>query len=421
MSIFSFPVDVPASNNNVRGEEVESEEAQEFRRQHFDRSSVLRHSKKRKKSSASNPGSVNGTPVKPAVITTETLRDTKATNTNSSLAPTPAKINREETPQKLQAGQNEMTSEITDVDDEVVNVDDYEEEDDDQLATKLEDVVIENIQKCEKPESPSKSDEPMTASARVAAMLAGPAEPAKPAVDPNYQRAVSPLPPPPPSPLAVPFQLSFTDPELFPNADRSPMLEEIPDDAFITDISPLPTPPPTPPPSEIPSVIQDPVTPPPSKPSMTNGNGVKKNIVVTSTPLAKQMLMMTQQKAIKPSAIPTPTRPANSAAFPTASAATTVTPSRIPKLASGSSLPAAHPKVLKTPSGGKMNGKTPIPSSAGKGNAGTRSTPMTNGSSGNGRLVLRTRRQVAQELEDQQRNEFDKSSNEENEDCGRLI
>ena len=308
-----------------------------------------------------------------------------------------------------------MTSEITDVDDEVMT-----DDDEDTLATKLEDSVVENIQepvKQDKPESPSKLDEPLTASARVAAMLAGPVAPAETAND-EYE-AASPLPPPPPSPLAVPFQLPITAPEFFPNTDLSPMLDEIPDDAFITDMSPLPTPPPTPPPSEIPSVIPDPVTPP-TQPSMTNGNGVKKNIVLTSTPLAKQMLMMNQQKPIKPSAIPTPTRPAYSTAIP--AAATTVTPSRIPKLASGSSLPAAvHPKVVKTPSGGKMNGKTPIPSSAGKGNVGSRSTPMSNGTSGNGRIVLRTRRQVAQELEDQQRNGFDKSGNEENEDCGRLI
>jgi hypothetical protein len=87
------------------------------------------------------------------------------------------------------------------------------------------------------------------------------------------------------------------------------------------DISPLPTPPPTPPPSEIPSVIPEQVAPlvqPPVIPMptpMTNGHGEKKNIVVTSTPLAKQLL--SQQK----SGIPTPMRPSASAT-PAAPAAT---------------------------------------------------------------------------------------------------
>ena len=85
------------------------------------------------------------------------------------------------------------------------------------------------------------------------------------------------------------------------------------------DISPLPTPPPTPPPSEIPSVIPEQVAPlvqPPVIPMpITNGHGEKKNIVVTSTPLAKQLL--SQQK----SGIPTPMRP-SAAATPAAPAAT---------------------------------------------------------------------------------------------------
>jgi len=61
---------------------------------------------------------------------------------------------------------------------------------------------------------------------------------------------------------------------------------------------------------------------------------------------------------------------------------------RIPKLASGSSIAnGAHPKLVKTPSGGKA---TAIPGSAGKSVA-SRQTPTTNGQ---GRIVLRTRRQA---------------------------
>ncbi len=55
------------ANNNSDGDNGDNDENAEFRRQHFDRTSILRHSKKRKKSSAgSNPASVNGTPIKPS-------------------------------------------------------------------------------------------------------------------------------------------------------------------------------------------------------------------------------------------------------------------------------------------------------------------------------------------------------------------
>ncbi len=308
----------------------------------------------------------------------------------------------------------------------------------------------------------TKPEEPISASARVAALLAGPAklvvptleEPTKATLEdlaqptfretikptfeeparPTFEAAVSPLPPPPPTP-PVPFELPVSVPELFPNDSRViQAFDNLSDDVLITDVSPLPTPPPTPPPSEIPSVIPDPVTPPPSHKVLTNGNHsngeVKKNIVVTSTPLAKQLLMMktsnsgiatpakpsglplsttTPSRLTAPSAIPvaiTPSRPIP-AAVPTAAA--TATPiSRIPKLAGTPAVNnTGHAKVAKTPSGGKINSngnpngsllKTP---SGGKGASainGSKQTPLSNGggNAGSGRLVLRTRRQVAQ-------------------------
>lgn len=283
-----------------------------------------------------------------------------------------------------------MTSEILDVDQELDE------------PTAVDDVIIETV-------ADPKPDEQQTltssASARVAALLAGPVVPSEPA------KPDSPLPE-----IAAPVIPVFEPPtpDLLSEAGSIPALDEIPADALIEDISPLPTPPPTPPPSEIPSVIPELTTPPALQPPMTStsdGNG-KKVIVVTSTPLAKQLL--SQQK----SGIPTPLRPAPAPVA--AAAATTITPSRIPKLSSGSSIAgsATHPKLVKTPSGGSGGSARPtsIPGSAGKG-VGPRQTPTANGQ---GRLVLRTRRQA--ELEDQQRNGFDKNGNDENEEnCGRLI
>jgi hypothetical protein len=255
----------------------------EFRRQHFDRSSILRHSKKRKKSSASNPSSVTGTPAKingskPALETPfksatpvngKAVQACEAASDPESVSPV-----HPDTPEELalavaeafSAAQKEepadatFTSEIMDVDQP-----DPVTEDAPQEAEEL------------------KPEEPMSASARVAALLAGPAaapEPCAPAVEP------------PASPIRA-------SPETLPSESTShlmdttdPVLDEIPDDGLIHDISPLPTPPPTPPPSEIPSILPEPVTPP-AQTSMgaaptSNGMAAKKNIVVTSTPLAKQ-------------------------------------------------------------------------------------------------------------------------------------
>lgn len=269
-----------------------------------------------------------------------------------------------------------MTSEIFDVDQDMNE------------PGEAEDIIIESGQELKL--------EDLTASARVAALLAGP---------PVTAESAKPVSPPPSAPEATPTpNFEAPTPELLSYSESTTILDEIPDDALIKDISPLPTPPPTPPPSEIPSIIPEPETPTaapqPSALSISITNGIsakKKNIVVTSTPLAKQLL--SQQR----SGIPTPLKSA-----PTPGA--TATPSRIPKLASASSIHnGAHPKLVKTPSGaGKASA---IPGSAGKG-VGPRQTP-------NGQARLRTRRQA--ELEDQQRNGFEKSGNEENEDCGRLI
>lgn len=426
------------ANNNCSVDVGNDDSNAEFRRQHFDRSSILRHSKKRKKSSAgSNPASVNGTPVKPLTVNGSTIQtpapEETPVRTSAPIAtptPTPVQLNSTtpvlvptkldfDGPEMNQDDQDEVppvTSEIMDVDQEL-----------DEPAAAVDDVIIEEVKADEQlqiqPQQLTSS-----ASSRVAALLAGPVVPSEPA-----------KPDTPPPQAAAPIVPAFEPPtpEFLSEAGSIPALDEIPADALIEDISPLPTPPPTPPPSEIPSVIPEPTpttpftAPPPtmtaSTTTVTNGvNGTKKVIVVTSTPLAKQML--SQQK----SGIPTPMRPTPSPAPATPTASSTITPSRIPKLASGSSIPTSgtHQKLVKSPSSGSGTGTgigtgsangarpTSIPGSAGKG-LGPRPTPTANGQ---GRLVLRTRRQA--ELEDQQRNGFDKSGvgNDDNEEnCGRLI
>jgi len=287
----------------------------QFRRQHFDRTSILRHSKKRKKSSVSNPSSPAPT----------------ANTTTTSVAATPSKTVRAETPIK-----NEIESlpqddyQPADISLGVAPLDQSTPiEEKESFADKMaiNDKIVINENQFNKfvennPAVFTKPDEPISASARVAALLAGPAKPVELApeepvksifeepaklplrepVNPLLDEPVrptfegSPLPPCPPTPPA-PFELPVSVPELFPN-DSSVIqaFDNLSDDVLITDVSPLPTPPPTPPPSEIPSMIQDPVTPPPSQKVQTNGNHnngeIKKNIVVTSTPLAKQLLMM---------------------------------------------------------------------------------------------------------------------------------
>ena len=220
------------NNNETENKELNDDNTDpQFRRQQFDRTSVLRHSKKRKKSSASNPNSpaVNGTP---AFNGTQAVNGTPAVNGTRAVNGTPGPDTYTPAPATMIRNENSSTSfvnnDLPDFHNTVVKEIDFDavaNEQDDALEIQDEqpmeeifpeiitnghaEVSFEKPQVIEIQAEPVKPDEPLSASARVAALLAGPALPAPKA------RAASPiqeatLPQPPPTPPVSDDHPEFT-------------------------------------------------------------------------------------------------------------------------------------------------------------------------------------------------------------------